>query len=431
MNKSIIAIIFIATVSTIVSSNFSWGKERWKGIIEVDAKGYYAYLPAVFIYQDLNFGFFDTIEKDKYYSEKLFYDYRKSYDNKTINKYFCGTALLELPFFGIAHLYAHNSKYIADGYSKPYSILINIAAIFYSCLGLFFITKTLQSFNIEDKTRALVILILFFGTNLFHYTIEEPGMSHVYSFFLASCFIYLIRKFIFKPDFTTLIYLGITLGLIVLTRPINGLIIFIIPFLFFQINFENTKAYLINKWRNIIIPFFIFIIIIAIQIGLYKLSTGDFWVYSYQNEGFNFSKPHIIDMLFSYRKGLFLYTPIYLVSLAGLLILWKKSKQHFLFGILFFGGITYVFSSWWIWYYGGSFSSRVYVEFIPFFGILLGLSLKHLNHPILKKGYISFLILLTLVCQIQTYQYRRMQIHWSDMNKQKYWDTFLRIDKLM
>ena len=31
--------------------------------MESDAKGYYAYLPAVFVYEDLHFGFFDEIEK--------------------------------------------------------------------------------------------------------------------------------------------------------------------------------------------------------------------------------------------------------------------------------------------------------------------------------------------------------------------------------
>jgi hypothetical protein len=40
-------------------------------------------------------------------------------------------------------------------------------------------------------------------------------------------------------------------------------------------------------------------------------------------------------------------------------------------------------------------------------------------------------VLLVIVCQIQTYQYRYNQIHWSEMNKEKYWEVFLRIDKLM
>jgi putative copper export protein len=48
----------------------------------------------------------------------------------------------------------------------------------------------------------------------------------------------------------------------------------------------------------------------------------------------------------------------------------------------------------------------------------------------LKIVFLSLIFLVVVLCQVQTYQYRRMQIHWSDMNKEKYWDVFLRIDKL-
>lgn len=36
----------------------------WDRMISSDGKGYYAYLPAVFIYHDLNFGFIPQYEKD-------------------------------------------------------------------------------------------------------------------------------------------------------------------------------------------------------------------------------------------------------------------------------------------------------------------------------------------------------------------------------
>ena len=72
---------------TFVSSNLNWGKDHWKGILEADAKGYYAYLPAIFIYHDLNFGFFEKIEKEQYYDKNLYYDYTAGSNGKRINKY--------------------------------------------------------------------------------------------------------------------------------------------------------------------------------------------------------------------------------------------------------------------------------------------------------------------------------------------------------
>ena len=48
------------------SANLNWGKDRQKYVIISDGKGYYAYLPAVFIYHDLNFNFLDSIEANYY-----------------------------------------------------------------------------------------------------------------------------------------------------------------------------------------------------------------------------------------------------------------------------------------------------------------------------------------------------------------------------
>jgi len=43
---------FIIAIVTLCAANIQWGGNNWKDIIEADGKGYYAYLPAVFIYQD-------------------------------------------------------------------------------------------------------------------------------------------------------------------------------------------------------------------------------------------------------------------------------------------------------------------------------------------------------------------------------------------
>ena len=53
-----VVIIAIAIISIWVSSNINWGEGKPHTIIKADGKGYYAHLPALFIFQDMNFGFF-------------------------------------------------------------------------------------------------------------------------------------------------------------------------------------------------------------------------------------------------------------------------------------------------------------------------------------------------------------------------------------
>lgn len=416
---------------TAVSSNLNWGKNFWVGIIEADGKGYYAYLPAIFIYDDLNFDFFDEIEKEKYFHENLYYDYRSWAHGKVINKYYCGTALAELPFFMIAHLTADVFGYEPDGYSKIYPVLISVAALFYLLIGLLFLNKTLKLFNVNEWQKSIVLLAAVFGTNLFYYTVGEPGMSHIFSFAFISMFIYYSKYYFFSFKVKYIPVLAALLGVIVLIRPINVLIVLIWPFA--ASSFRSLQKGVVLAFQNylwLLYGFVIFIAIVSIQLIIYSISTGHFIVDSYGAEGFNFLQPHFFDILFSYRKGLFLYTPIFLVSLSGGYFLWKTSKFEFfsVFGFLLL--ITYIFSSWWMWYYGGSFSSRIYVEFIPVFMILLSISLKSINTKKLRYLFVSVIMLLIVVCQIQTFQYRYGFIHWSEMNKEKYWEVFMRIDKL-
>lgn len=412
---------------TVISSNINWGKERWKGIVEADGKGYYAYLPAVFIYHDLNFGFFDHIEKEKYYNPNRYYDYRaNSGTGELINKYYSGTALAEMPFFLMAHGLTILTGGDADGYSKYYMIFINIAALFYLFLGLFYLHKTLMEYAIPKWAISVTLLATVFATNLFVYTVVDTGLSHVFSFGFISAFVYFSKKYFEAPHVKHLPVLAVLLGIIVLIRPINLLILLSWPFLAggFQ-SLSTGFKFAFAHYRKLIFSGLIFGLIVSIQLIIYKISTGHFIVYSYQDEGFNFFKPHFIDILFSYRKGLFLYTPMYLFAIFGLIPLFRKNRFAALSWMVFFIVITYVFSSWWMWHYGGSFSSRVYVEYIPLFMILFATLLAEAKSKKWRIPLLSITFLLVVVCQIQTYQYRYYEIHWDEMTKEKYWDVFL------
>ncbi|NEN22427.1 hypothetical protein G3O08_02785 [Cryomorpha ignava] len=427
-----ITLIAIMVLMTAISSNINWGKERWKGIVEADGKGYYAYLPAVFIYHDLNFGFFDHIEKEKYYNPNRYYDYRaNSGTGQLINKYYSGTAVAELPFFVMAHSLTIATNGDADGYSKYYMIFINIAALFYLFLGLFYLRKTLIAYAIPRWAISATLVAAVFATNLFVYTVVDTGLSHVFSFGFISAFIYFTKRYFNTPKAKSLPVLALLLGIIVLIRPVNLLIILSWPFLAGSLkSVKEGLKFAIIHYKNLIFSAAIFVIIVSIQLIIYKISTGQLIVYSYQEEGFNFLDPHFIDILFSYKKGLFLYTPMYLLAMFGLIPFFNKRKFAVLSWLIFFVIITYVFSSWWMWYYGGSFSSRVYVEYIPLFMILFAVLLAEAKSKKWRIALLSLTFLLLVVCQVQTYQYRYYEIHWDEMTKEKYWDVFLMRNRL-
>ncbi|MBD98612.1 MAG: hypothetical protein CMO34_02120 [Verrucomicrobia bacterium] len=431
-NNPILHLYIILFIFLFITTNFHWGKDNWKGVLESDAKGYYAYLPALFIYQDLNFKFIDRIEQSEFTSPHLRYEFRVTSHGQSLNKYFVGTSICQLPFFGIAHGLAILSEYPANGYSVWYMRMVTIAALFYCGLGLYFFILLARRFQMSSTVLSLMLYAIAFGTHLFVYTLVEPGMSHVYSFGLISMFVYLLHEYLIRKKPSKMIYaLAALLSIIVLIRPTNILVLLLVPFLAGSIS--RIIEFFKQQFKRIL-PLVISVIIFGLGLGIqalwYKFATGYWWIYSYGSEGFDFYNPHFIDILFSYKKGLFLYTPMLLLGFLSTFFLWqKKERFRFFCWISFFTVITYILSSWHSWYYGGSFSSRVYVEYIPLFMLPLGLYLSSLNLSYKRTLSSILVVLLIAMCQIQSYQYRYYDIHYSEMDKERYWQVFLMRNK--
>lgn len=422
-----LCIPIILLVSLWTASNLKWGPDSRKYTIVSDGKGYYSYLPAVFIYHDLSFSWFDTIEA-KYYDEHTKYDFRAGETGKPIDKYFCGVAVMQVPFFLAGHGITLMTDEPADGFSKWYIIFTCLGALFWLSVGLIYLRKFLTLHGANENQSAFLLFVIYFGTNLFYYTIIEPTMSHLYSFSLVSMFLYFGKKWIDSNDKTSALKAALLFGMIALVRPVNILIAIWLVFeaggiqLLWKRKLEMLKSvkHVTLATLFLIAPFFV-------QMIIWKIQTGNWFVNSYGEEAFHFRQPHMIDFLFSYKKGMFVYLPITLVTLFGIIPLWKKESRKAVIAILFFLTIIYVLSSWWMWYYGGSFGTRVIVEFLPVFALLLYYLLNGIKRRAVKITVISLIVVLTLFCQFQTWQYRYFIIHWSEMNSEKYWEVFGKI----
>ncbi|MGZ6520090.1 MAG: hypothetical protein ACXVED_21125, partial [Bacteroidia bacterium] len=319
----------------------------------------------------------------------------------------------------------------ADGYSKIYPVMINISTIFYLFLGLFYLKKLLKRYNAPDSMISFILIAITFATNIFYYTVCESALSHIYSFAFITMFLYFLHLFFASPNAKNILILSALLGMIVLIRPVNGLIILVAPFISGDKNiFANGITFFRKGIKNSLLGMILFLGIVSIQLIIYKIQTGSFWVDSYGAEKFNWTDPHPIDFLISYKKGLFVYTPLTFISLLGIYKLFKQNKFQFYSLTIFLIVLLYVLSSWWNWWYGGSFSSRVCVEYYAILALLIYFAFEVLKSKWSRMVYFSLIVCFLIVCQIQTYQYRYYFIHWEKMDKAHYWNVFLRIDQL-
>ncbi|OFY98051.1 MAG: hypothetical protein A3K10_07695, partial [Bacteroidetes bacterium RIFCSPLOWO2_12_FULL_31_6] len=386
-------------------------------------------LPAIFIYHDLQFDFIGNV-KTHFRIPKTKKVFCKEINSHSIDKYYSGTALLLFPFFCTAHSLSLLGNYSADGYSELYQYAVTFAALIFLLIGCYFVLKILDFYSATQLESIVVLLITVFGTNLVYYAISEPSLSHVYSFCMIAGFIFYIKKSIISTLPKYIIISSIILGIIILIRPVNVMVISVIPFL-------TEKPDVFLKWCKKIIQMPLILLlagiivfsIISIQFILNFYQTGVFFVWAYQDEGFVFSNPQFFNVLFSYAKGLFIYTPIIFISLLSLIYVFKQSSFQ-LFGLmLFLFIITYVISSWWTWQYGMSFGHRIFIDFYFIVSVMLLFTIRLINNKIWKEIFITIGILAITVNNIQAYQYRNYILLWMDMDKEKYWQVFLKTDK--
>lgn len=418
-----------ALVIAVVVAYFGYKEKGWSNTyINGDGLGYYAYLPAVFIYHDLSFGFIEKYEKD-HYQQGQHSDFRQETREGKVNRYYAGTSVLQLPFFLIVHAYCRLTGQDSCGYSGPYQYGVLFAACFYLFVGLWVLMLILQ-FYFRGWVSRLVPVVILLSTPLLFYTIYNPDFSHIYSFAVVNLFVYNAILYFRTNSVKNLCLLFVFAGLIAIIRPVNVLIILLLPFLAGDWKvFWNGALFAFRKLYVLLTGFLIWSTIIFIQLYLYYLQTGHFWVYSYGPYGFDFLHPHFLDILFSYRKGLFVYTPILFVSLAGLFFLFKQSLFRGIYLLGFLTLLIYVLSAWSFWTYGMTYGQRPFIEYYLIFSILLGFLLSKLK----KYFKIALMVLLGILCYhnfLQMSQYRHYILHWDEMDRQKYWKVFLQTDPI-
>lgn len=406
-------------------TNFIGPNNYRKVIIDGDGSGLYAYLPALFIYKSVDFTPVFEFEKSRRAPDYMGHYFHKNNDI-LVNKYTSGTALLQLPFFILAYILSFIFGLEADGYNILFQYAVAFSALCWAFAGLIFFVKLARLYKIKQEIAWLLAFGGFIGTNLFYYTFVAPAASHVYSFSLISMFLYFIKKSFMKYNRRSMYMASLLLALILLVRPVNILIVMIIPFL--SGSFSNLISLIKEKLRSgdILILILIFILGVSPQLIINYFQTGQAVVYGYTNEGFYFTKPETIKFLFSFQKGWFVYTPFMLLLIPSLVVLCRKSKFEFYSFIFFLMGILYVFSSWWNWFYGDSFGMRPMIDFYSLFFLLIALLLASIKRNWLLVSIAVFSGLTISLNLIQTIQYAKGIIHPDSMNREAYRKIFLK-----
>ena len=221
-NKVFLITIILFTLTYSVYYFFTLKIWEKREVFVSDQFLYYSYLPAYFIENDLTFNFIDNKIDNHYH-----YLWYATNDGKKYIKMTMGVAFCQAPFFLIAHYISPHFGYQSNGFTFPYQLAFCFSPIFYALVGLIFIFKILRKYY-SVFIAGITTLLIYFATNIFACIFINPGLSHSYGFLFMAASLFLFIKWIAKPNYLNSIILGICLGMLILIRPTNGLILILL-----------------------------------------------------------------------------------------------------------------------------------------------------------------------------------------------------------
>lgn len=426
-----ILILFLLMVQARLWAPY-WDTHNVQAILTWDAMGYYIYLPAHFIYHDMGHMAFASDIMREYNPSSSFYQAFQvpgAAEGELVTKYTGGLALLWTPFFFLGHWSAGWFDYPQDGFSAPYQVAIAFGGLLFALLGLGLLRRVLLRY-FSDVVTTLVLVLLVLGSNYFQYAVFDAAMAHNYLFTGYALLLWLSIRWHEQPTRGRAFAIGLTLGVLVLIRPSEA-VAAVIPLLWGVGSLTAARAKLAllrTRWPDVLLLVLGGIIGVLPQPLYWHWATGHFLFYSYGDQHFSFLRPHLWDVLFSFRKGWLIYSPLLLLPLAGLVVLWRSNRALAVPVLAFFLLNLWVVSAWDIWWYGGSIGQRALVQSyaalaLPW-GAVVAWLLAAERRPALRVAAVAVVVLLVDLNLFQHWQYMRSIINPEEMNRRYYFAVF-------
>ncbi|MBK6824656.1 MAG: hypothetical protein IPG87_17355 [Saprospiraceae bacterium] len=403
--------------------------------IAFDSFGYYFYLPATFLIKDIqlrDFGKVKFIYKQVTGKDALYQVYKVKDNDNCVIRYPMGLAISYSPGFFAGYILSKiTDTDLQDGFNAWFRWSVIIWSLLITLIGIWALHKFLL-YYVNAKIALLSMTFLVFGTNyLFHSHMSAQGlMSHNYLFTYYSLLLLATRTYFISFKIRYLSLILILCSLITLVRN-SDIFCFLIPLIYGiskiqRQDLPKLHTNLVLKYSLAIIPS---ILLLSLQLLYWKLVTGS-WIYdSYQdNPGqcLDFKQPYILESLFSFRKGLFIYTPISLFFIIGFYFLVKNCQDWFKSIGIFSIVNIYVIISWTCWWYSDSFGHRAmipnYVLWSLGFSFLLSASG---GWRLWLKIIMGFILTASLVLNVfQIWQIRHGIMEGNNVTRDYYLSTF-------
>ncbi len=235
-----------------------------------------------------------------------------------------GSALLWSPMYLVADVSvrvarAAGADVAADGYSRPY-----IAAIAYGSAIYGFLAVLLSSFiarRIVGGDGIVPALVVWVGTPLPFYMYLAPGMAHACSAFAVALFIAVWLRVRERWSASGLAALGALAALMTMVREQDAFFALgvAVDYLWWTVSdWSRTKEQVGARVKGLAAGVGAFVVVFLPQAWAYIVLNGRLGPARVVSDKMRWSAPHAGQVLFSPEHGLFAWTPLALLCVAGL-----------------------------------------------------------------------------------------------------------------
>ena len=292
-------------------------------IYSSDEIQYFAYLRSAWFDRDLAFEneyryFYDRgIAKSEGFRETFLE--RTTDTGRRINFATIGCAILWAPFYAIGDGVARVSGAPVDGFSPPYVAAVAYGSAVYGFLALVLAVLAAQRLGLDAFAGALAIWL---GTPLLFYMYVAPPFSHATSAFAVALFTYVWLRVREAWTPRGALALGAAGALMAMVREQDAFFAAgaALDFALWAVRGAGGRS-LARAAMSAIAAAGAFALAFAPQAAAYLALNGRVGPHASVSRKMNWVSPHALEVLGSSKHGFFVWTPLAVIALAGLLVL--------------------------------------------------------------------------------------------------------------
>ncbi len=345
-------------------------------LLGTDGFGYFAYLPSIVIDGDVDLSNQYTALGQGNAAQFT----RRTPIGRVNDPWPVGAALLWLPFFLLAHALAIVLNLAGvgirlDGCGYWYQAFVISGNIAYGGAALLLTYSIARRLATASSALWGTVLVGFAG-NLVYYLTAEASMAHAVAAFAVSLFyaVWLAERE--GAGAARSVRLGGLVGLIALVRP-QDLILVAIP-LALELTGRvraprdgRSTASRATVFHHVLVMALAAVVVCSPQLVVSQALYGAWWrtpQLSVRRAGltlFNWSSPHLADVLVSATRGVFVWHPIYALALVGAVPLWRRHRAMAVALVAGVAGEAYLLGAWFGWAQGHAFGGRAFISCLP------------------------------------------------------------------